>query len=158
MIMLNYDFYDIHGVLLAIRANPTAPYHANAIKSIYEVLSSPQIDNKGESNLIRKTLRTTVIGVEDTPLAWIYVDNVYTYGWKFIKDDFCFSFLAKGFQKLLTYASNGNYKQLEDLADALHNVPIFFADGCKNFKKAIKVQFSYYDKTYKTNLLKELSK
>ena len=46
----------------------------------------------------------------------------------------------------------------EDLADALHNIPIFFADGCKNFKKAVKIQFAHYDKTYKINLLKELSK
>lgn len=155
MLLISYDFYDIHAILTWIRANPSAPYHADAIKSIYEILSSPQIDNHVDINMIRKKLRT-VSGIESAELEWIYVDNIYTYGWKIIKDDFCYSFLAKGFQKLLTYASNGNYEQLKDLADALHNVPIFFADGCKNFKKAIKIQFAYYNDTYQTNLSKEL--
>ena len=46
---------------------------------------------------------------------------------------------------------------LEDLADALHNVPILFADGCKNLKKAVKIEFHYYNKKYKTDLWKELA-
>ena len=59
---------------------------------------------------------------------------------------------------MLEYAESGELQRLEDLADALHNIPIFFADGCKNFKKAVKIQFAHYNKTYKINLLKELSK
>ena len=59
---------------------------------------------------------------------------------------------------MLEYAESGELQRLEDLADALHNIPIFFADGCKNFKKTVKIQFAHYDKTYKINLLKELSK
>ena len=76
---------------------------------------------------------------------------------KFIKEDFCYSFLKKGFSKLLECAKNQDYKQLETLADALHNTPIFFAEGCKNFKKSVKIQFAQYNSIYKTNLLKELS-
>ncbi|MBQ4101587.1 MAG: hypothetical protein IJC85_01730, partial [Oscillospiraceae bacterium] len=88
---------------------------------------------------------------------WVYVDNIYTYGLKFIKEDFCYSFLKKGFSKLLECAKNQDYKQLETLADALHNTPIFFAEGCKNLKKAVKIQFAQYNSIYKTNLQKELS-
>ena len=77
---------------------------------------------------------------------------------KIIKDENCYSVLANGFQTMLEYAKSKDFTRLSDLADALHNIPIFLADGCRNFKKATKIQFSYYDKTYKTNLLKELSK
>ena len=58
-------------------------------------------------------------------------------------------------QKGVDKEQNKTYLE-EDLADTLHNIPIFLADGCENFKKEAKIQFSHYNKIYKTNLLKEL--
>jgi hypothetical protein len=66
--------------------------------------------------------------------------------------------MSNGFKMMLECAESGEFQRLADLADALHNIPIFFADGCKNFKKTVKIQFSNYDKIYKVNLLKDISK
>jgi len=157
MLLLNYDFYDIHSVITMLRAKPRNEYNFEMINAVLDILRTPQIDNTIDNNIIRKRLRK-IEKLDKDDFRWVYVDNIYTYGWKVIKDDACYSFLANGFQMMLEYAESGEFQRLEDLADALHNIPIFFADGCKNFKKAEKIQFAHYDKTYKINLLKELSK
>ena len=156
MLLLNYDFHDIHFVLTMLRAYPEKTYNAQIIQSIIHILSEPQIDDLLDDNIIRKNLRT-IEAIEKDYFRWAYVDNIYTYGLKVIKDEFCYSFLKKGFSKLLECAVNKDYKQLETLADALHNVPIFFVEECKNFKKVVKSQFAQYNSIYKTDLLKELS-
>jgi hypothetical protein len=140
-----------------LRAAPEKPYNTEIIKSVLEVLTSRQPDNTIDDNNIRKKLRA-IEAIDKEDFRWIYVDNIYTYGWKIIKDKLCCSFLANGFRLMLGYATSGEYKRLEDLADALHNIPILFANGSKNFKKAVKIQFSHYNKTYATDLLKEMSK
>ena len=68
MLLINFDFYDIHSVLTVFRAKPEKEY-----------------------------------------FPWVYVDNIHTY-------------------------------------------------GRKNFKKAVKLQFSHYNKTYSIDLLNKLSK
>ena len=157
MLLLNYDFYDIHSVITMLRAKPRNEYNLEMINAVLDILRTPQIDNTIDNNIIRKRLRK-IENIDKDNFRWVYVDNIYTYGWKVIKDDACYSFLANGFQMMLEYAESGELQRLEDLADALHNIPIFFADGCKNFKKAVKIQSAHYDKTYKINLLKKLSK
>ncbi|MBQ3528623.1 MAG: hypothetical protein IJA52_08750 [Clostridia bacterium] len=156
MLLINYDFYDIHFVLIMLREYPEKPYNAQIIQNIIQILSEPQIGNSLDDNNIRKNLRT-IETIEKENFRWVFVDNIYTYGLKVIKDRFCYSFLEKAFRKLLECAVNEDYEQLEILADALHNVPILFAEDCKNFKKAVKIQFAQYNSIYKANLLKELS-
>lgn len=156
MLLMNYDYYDIHALLTTLRAKPDKAYNIEIIKSVFEVLSALQIDNTIDDNIIRKKLRM-IEAIDKDDFRWVYVDNIYTYGWKIIKDEKSYSFLANGFQMMIEYAASGDFQRLEDLADALHNIPIFFADGCKNFKSAVKIQFSHYNKTYSADLLKELS-
>ena len=157
MLLTNYDFYDIHSVLTMLRAYPEKPYNSKIIESIIQVLSCPQIDNSIDDNIIRKKLRT-IDTIDKEYFRWVFVDNIYTYGLKVIKAEFCYSFIEKGFSKLLGCAKNEDYEQLKALADALHNIPIFFAEDCKNFKRTTKLQFEQYNRTYKTTLFKELSK
>ncbi|MBR2724780.1 MAG: hypothetical protein IKB72_05020 [Ruminococcus sp.] len=156
MILSNYDFHDLHSILTMLRAKPEKEYNIQIIGSVLKILSEPQIDNTIDDNIVRKQLRS-IDSLDKEYFRWVYVDNIYPYGLKFIKEDFYYSFLKKGFSKLLERAKNQDYKQLETLADALHNIPIFFAEGCKNFKKAVKIQFAQYNSIYKTNLMKELS-
>ena len=156
MLLMNYDFHDIHAILTMLRAYPEKPYNVQIIESVIQILSSPQIDNSIDDNIIRKKLRT-IDTIDKEYFRWILVDNIYTYGLNVIKAEFCYSFLEKGFSKLLECAKSEDYEQLKTLADALHNIPIFFAENCKNFKKATKVQFAQYNCTYKTNLFNELS-
>ena len=140
-----------------LRAKPEKEYNIEIVKAVLEVLSTPQIDNTIDDNSIRKKLRI-IETIDKEDFRWVYVDNIYTYGRKIIKDEKCCLFLAKGFQMMLEYVASDDFQRLADMADALHNIPIFFADGCRNFKKAVKIQFSQYNKTYSIDLLKQLSK
>ncbi len=156
MLLMNYDFHDIHAVLTMLRAYPKKTYNEQVIQSVIHILSEPQIDNTLDNNIIRKELRT-IETIDKDCFWWAYVDNIYTYGLKVIHNEFCYFFLEKAFRKLLECSVTEDYKQLEDLADALHNIPIFLAEDYKNFKKATKIEFAMYNRIYKTNLFKELS-
>lgn len=156
MLLDKYELYDIHSLLTGIRFKSDAPYNSTMIRAVGDILSAPQKTNVIESNIIRTALRETE-DIDKELYRWVYVDNVYTYGWRIIKDELCYSFLTRAFLKMLECAENEDWNRLEDLADAFHNIPIFFADGCKNFKKELKVQFDHYNKKYKANLWKELS-
>lgn len=156
MLLLNYDLYDLYAVLTALRAAPQKEYNVQIIQTVLRLLTEPQADNTIEDNLVRRRLRA-ICNLDQKLFRWVYTDNVYTYGVKIVKDEFYYSFLANGFRMLLECAVHRDDQRLELLADALHNVPIYFAEGCKNFKKTVKPQFSRYDGIYKTNLHKDLS-
>ena len=130
LLMTNYDFYDIYFILVAIRFKPQNECNAEIVQSAIDIISAPQNGND--------------------------VDNIYTYGIRFIKEGYPYSFLKNAFDKLLKCINDGDYNQVYALADALHNVPIFLSDGCKNLKKALRIEFSNYDKKYGTDLRKEL--
>jgi hypothetical protein len=156
MLLTNYEFHDIHYILILLRAYPNEAYNEHIIRSVIRVLSEPQIDIGVDTNIIRKELRKTDT-LENESFRWICTDNVYTYGLTVIHNEFCYSFLEKAFKKLLECSEKEDYTQLCDLADALHNTPILLSENFKNFKKETKIEFAHYNRTYKTNLLKDLS-
>ena len=156
MLLTNYEFHDIHYILILLRAYPNEAYNEHIIRSVIRVLSEPQIDNSVDTNIIRKELRKTDT-LKNESFRWICTDNVYTYGLTVIHNEFCYSFLEKAFKKLLECSEKEDYTQLCDLADALHNTPILLSENSKNFKKETKIEFAHYNRTYKTNLLKDLS-
>ena len=155
MLLMNHDFHDMHYVLVMLRAYPRKTYNKQIIQSIIHVLTEPQIDNIINDNIIRKALRA-IDSLDKDYFRWVYVDNIYTYGSKIIHNEFRYSFLENAFRKLLECSVKEDYKKLEMLADALHNIPICLSEDYKNFKKATKIEFSLYNKTYRTDLLKEL--
>ena len=108
MLLLNYDFYDIHSVITMLRAKPRNEYNSEMINAVLDILRTPQIDNTIDNNIIRKRLRK-IEKLDKDDFRWVYVDNIYTYGWKVIKDDACYSFLANGFQMMLEYAESGEF-------------------------------------------------
>ena len=94
MLLLNFDFYDIHSVLVMLRAKPENEYNIDIVKAVLEVLSTPQVDNTIDDNVIRKKLRA-IETIEKEDFRWVYVDNIYTYDWRIIKYEMCYEFLAK---------------------------------------------------------------
>ena len=52
MLLLNYDFYDIHSVLTILRAKPEKGCNVEIIKAVLEILSAEQIGNTIESNIV----------------------------------------------------------------------------------------------------------
>lgn len=57
MLLLNYDFYDIHSVITMLRAKPENEYNFEVINAVLDILKTPQIDNTIDNNIIRKRLR-----------------------------------------------------------------------------------------------------
>lgn len=157
MLLDRYDFHDIYAVLVAIRSNPKAKYNVEITKSIISVLEKPQETNIVELNIIRTALRTIEI-IDKERFYWVYIDNAYTYGHRVEKNEFYYDILLNTFRKLLHSLELQDYDKVYDLADAFHNIPIFIADERKKFKKFIKIQFYFYNKKYRTDLWKELTK
>ena len=157
MLLNEYDLFDMYATLVAIRFKPDAPCHAQVIRCIENILSAPQTTNYVESNRIREALRH-IDGLDAELFSWVYVDNVYTYMHRLEKNIFYYTFLSRAFEKLHQYAERKNSERLKDLADALHNIPILIADGCKDFKRSATIQLAGYKKKYGEDLWKEFSK
>ena len=157
MLLNKYDFYDIYAVITSIRLNPKADYNREIINAVCKVLSEKQASNCIEPNIIRNALKS-IKSIDKEVFRWVYVDNVYTYVDRIVKDEFYYGFLLNAFNLLSFCAQNKDFDRLYDLADSLHNIPIFIADESKNFKKLVKKQVISYDKKYKTDLWRELTK
>ncbi|MBQ9107082.1 MAG: hypothetical protein IJY56_04245 [Clostridia bacterium] len=157
MLLNKYDFYDVYAVITSIRSNPQADYNGEIINAVCKVLSEKQESNCIEPNIIRNALRN-IKSIDKEVFHWVYVENVYTYMDRIVKDEFYYDFLLNGFNLLSFCAQNKEFDRLYDLADALHNIPIFIADECENFKKSVKAQVSSYNKKYRTDLWRELTK
>ena len=155
LLMTNYDFYDIYFILVAIRFKPQNECNAEIVQSVIDIISAPQNGNDVDSNIVRKKIRE-IYNLDRDLFKFAFVDNIYTYGIRFIKEGYPYSFLKNAFDKLLKCINDGDYNQVYALADVLHNVPIFLSDGCKNLKKVLRIEFSNYDKKYGTDLRKEL--
>ena len=154
MLMLNFDFYDMYAVLVAFRANPRCVQNTAITKSVISAIETPQKDNTIEDNSIRKALA----GLEDIDqnfYRWIHTKNIYTYGHRIIKDALAYQIMTVSFSELLRCLNNGNFDQFQDLADALHNVPIILADKTRNTKRLIKKEISWYRKKWDKSFLKE---
>ena len=154
MLLSRYDFYDIYAVLIAIRHAPDADYNEKIVSCVKYILSADQKDNCVDDNIVRKALRA--IGNIDKELfSWVFIDNVYTYGQYIIKDMKYYIFLANAFEKLDCLVKHNSVEMVRDLVDALHNIPIYIADGCNDFKKTVKKELSFYSNKYKQDLWKD---
>ena len=85
MLLLNYDFYDIYYVLTMLRTYPKIPYNCEVIKTIFDTLTTPQVDNTIEDNIIRKRLRA----IKDIETDILVALNLYLE----IDRDFLFLYL-----------------------------------------------------------------
>ena len=155
MLLLNYDFYDIYAVLLFFRNDPSNTLNLKITKKIQSLLESPQVDNVIESNIIRRSI-AEIENLDIDQLAWIQANNVYTYGQKVIKEKIAYHILSAGFAELLVCLKDENYKRFEDLADALHNVPIILSESPRNGLKRIKIEISTYRKEWNNSFLKDI--
>ena len=155
MLLLNYDFYDIYAVLISFRNDPSNTFNEKIAKTIKALLESPQVDNLIESNIIRRSI-AEIENLDIELLAWIKTNNIYTYGQKVIKEETAYHILSAGFAELLVCLKDENYKRFEDLADALHNVPIILSEKPKNLSKLIKTEISTYRKMWNNAFLKEI--
>jgi len=116
-----YDLYDLSAVYKNIRMYPCYKSNSIIIGRILNLLYKRA--EFSELNQIRKTLRT-IPGLDNNMYGFAYIDNYYTYFPSLLKDDYVYFILIECTEKLLDVCTNGNKKQIVELADCLHNLPI----------------------------------
>ena len=157
MLLLNYDFYDIHAALIRIRHDSTDPHHTEVVRRLRQVIDAPQTDNIIESNLIRRTL-AQIDGLDRDAFAWVYTENIYTYGVVAIKDSRAYEILSCALDELLFCLESGDTARAVELADALHNVPILLTTYDRKTRKRIAAEVSTYRQSRNHDFLRDVLK
>lgn len=150
MHMINYDFYDLHAVIVCVRSNPNDKRLIPVLNSIEELIEAPQHDNGIESNIVRKAIRQC--GKADIEgLFFANTDNVYTANIRIMKNPVHYKILSKIFRELTDSVSVSREKTAA-AADSFHNIPLLLADESKP-KKAITIAVKEYRAKYYPNFL-----
>ena len=131
-----YDLYDLYLIYALIRADPKAEWNASILARVGDVLRGRQEDN-AEPNALRKALRSVEILRHVEPYRFLWTENDYTYfplSW--LKDENIYSALFKANECLAEAVREGNAAKIYDLADCLHNLPIFLTENHYTFPKS----------------------
>ena len=157
MLLLNYDFYDIHAVLIRIRHDPADRCDIEIVRRIRQLIDAPQEGNVIPSNPVRRAL-SQIEGLDRERFAWVFTENVYTYGVAVIKDDRTYAILSRALEELLDLLESGDTARAAELADALHNVPIILTQRDRKTAKRIAAELSSYRKERDRDFLKDILK
>ncbi len=154
MFMTKYDFYDIYAVFIYIRAYTDDAKNSEIAKAVKNLLDAPEKESSG-LNCVRRAL-SAIEGIDREHYAWAFVENDYTYIPPIIKDELPSSVLSAGFAEIISAIESGDGERIFYAADAMHNVPIIFAENnIKEAKKRIKREISFYREKYNKEFLKE---
>lgn len=145
MHMTNYDFYDLHAVILCVRSNPNNKRLIPVLNRIAEIIEAPQSDNGIESNIVRKAIRKCVTA-DIEGLSFANTDNVYTANIRIKKNPVHYKILSKIFRDLADSMSV-SIERTVAAADSFHNIPLLLADELKP-KKAITLAIKEYRARY----------
>ena len=155
--MLNiFDLYDLHAIFVNIRNNPANPLNEVIVSKLLQILT---LDNKNsDTNQIRVALRELNIS-DQQEYSFALCENVYTYIPCLIKDENIYKLLRLTCDELLKVTRNGNLEQIEDLADALHNLPLLLAENNLSLpKRFLDYEVKYYQKKWNKLFLAEYKK
>ena len=153
MLLTNYDFYDIYWSIVLMRSDGLGDGYPVA-KAIKDTIDAKQVDNVIEFNKIRSVLSNITELNEYKKWEWRFVKNVYTYGVEVVKDEFSYQILSAMFEELLNCLKEPNEEQINDLKDALHNIPIILAEEKKHIKKHIVREIAHYRAKWNKYFLK----
>ncbi len=157
MLLTNYDFYDIYWSIVLMRSDGLG-YDYTVTKAIKDTIDAEQTDNVIEFNKIRSVLSDINELNEYKKWEWRLTKNVYTYGVKVIKNEFSYQILSAMLEELLDCLKDPNEEQINDLKDALHNIPIILAEERKHTKKHIVREIAHYRVKWNKYFLKNLLK
>lgn len=151
-----YELYDLYSIFVGIRSSPNNAINKEVLLSVINVLKNRH--NSDELNQFRLALQP--ISVRDTEELYNFslVENKYCYfPLSFLKDEKIYLVLIKACEKLLEAVNEKNTEKIYDLADCLHNLPIFITENKYTIpKKYWKNEIKYYRKKWdKTFLIEE---
>ncbi len=154
MCLLCYDFYDLHRVFLNIRLEPLAAENTAVVKRLRQVLASLP-DDHAEDNRIRRAL-AAVLSPELERWQWVFVNNIYTYHGFIQKEPVVYAVLCQAVAELELCIKEGNEARVVDLADALHNLPLYFAKERRGLKRQIRRDAAGYRKKWNARFLADI--
>ncbi len=127
--MLNfYELYDLHSIFVGIRSSPSNAINNEVLLCVINVLKNRH--NNHEQNQFRVALQP--ISTRDTEELYNFslVENKYCYfPLSFLKNEKIYLVLIKVCEKLLEAVNEKNTEKIYDLADCLHNLPIFITEN-----------------------------
>ncbi len=156
MLLVKYDFYDLHCAIVMFRFKPLYEYNYEIASRIKNIIDTPQTDNLIDINVIRKSL-SEIVPIQNTDeWYWVAKENVYVYGQKIIHNPLAYQILSEGFDELLLCLKEQDENRIFDIADALHNIPIIFAEHEKHIKRKIKFEISTYRRKWNRSFLNKV--
>ncbi len=155
--MLNfYELYDLHSIFVGIRSSPNNAINNEVLLSVINVFKNRH--NNHEPNQFRLALQPiSALDIEDL-YNFSLVENKYVYfPLPFLKNEKIYLVLIKACEQLLETVNEKNTEKIYDLADCLHNLPIFITENKYTIpKKYWKNEVKYYRKKWdKTFLIEE---
>lgn len=151
MHLLNYDLFDLHALIVVLRAFPDRTELIPALKEITSYIKKESDENNIHDNTVRRIL-LPYISENDEHLSWVHVMNAYTANIRIIKQKAYYDVLCAVFEELILSLSESSEKTYL-AADACHNIPLLLAD-VKNPRKAVESMIKDYRKIYSHDFLK----
>lgn len=146
--LLNYDFYDIHALIVFFRNTPERfAAYSSSVREIMRLLRSD--DGYVSDNAVRKMLRSD-FNENDTQILWTLTDNRYTANLCIIKNENSYRILLRIFEEM--FGAYDDKQRFYLLCDASHNIPLILADNQKP-KKILKSMIKEYRKKYDSSFL-----
>ncbi len=123
-----YDLYDLHAIFINIRLSPLEKMNKDIMSRIVDTLKNR--DSNFEINQFRKAIQPINAIYRNELYSFVSIENKYCYfPLPFLKDERIYTVLIKSCEYLLTALCEENKEKIYDLADSLHNLPIFLAEN-----------------------------
>lgn len=150
-----YDLYDLHAIIIGIRAFPQNPINQEILSAIITLMKNKRENTA--SNQIRSAIKELIGKNNDELYTFALTENVYSYYPSlFLNDEKVYQVLISALESLLAVLQHNDICQIYDLADCLHDLPIIIAEN--NYKitsKYWKCEVRYYRKKWDRNFLRE---
>ena len=155
--MINtYDLYDLYAVFVGIRSHPDHPLNGTIIDRIICVFNNRE---SGDMNQIRKAIQNAGNLQKDDIYSFASTENVYTYMPFILKDETIYIVLISAWKEMKNVIIGTNSEQIADLADCLHNLPIYIAESKGSIPKMFwQNEVAFYRKKWNKRFLAEIQK
>ncbi len=155
--MLNtYDLYDLYAVFTGIRFHPDHPLNEAIMNRIISVLNDRE---SGEFNQIRKAVQSAGNLQKEDIYSFASTENVYTYTPLILEDETVYNILLSSCIEMKNAIIRSDSEQIADLADCLHNLPIYIAENNGKIPKMFwKNEVAFYREKWNKRFLAEIQK
>ncbi len=147
-----YDLYDLHAVFVNIRQFPDDELNEAVLLNVIEVLTESR--NTHQLNKFRLSLSNIPSLKEKELYKFVFYNNVYTFFPKTLNDAYVYKILIEACNCLLKAVMEKYREKVVDLADCLHNLPIYIAENNLSIpKKFWRREVKYYRKKWDKEFL-----